>query len=51
MTTFQAPSIDRLHGLGLPFGYHDSQVAFTLGTGALRLEISSGQKITTLSPG
>jgi hypothetical protein len=33
VTTFQAPSIDRLHGhLGLRFGDHDSQIAVTLGT-------------------
>ena len=38
ITTFQAPSIDRLHGhLGLPFGDHDSQIAVTLGTGALEV--------------
>jgi hypothetical protein len=36
-TTFQAPSIDRLHvHLCLPFGDHDSQIAATLGTGALK---------------
>jgi hypothetical protein len=35
ITTFQAPSVDRLHGhLDLPFGDHDSQIAVTLGTGA-----------------
>ena len=38
ITTFQAPSIDRLHGHpGLPFGDHDSQIAVTLGTGALEV--------------
>ena len=36
ITTFQAPSIDRLHGhLGLPFGDHDSQIAVPLETGTL----------------
>jgi hypothetical protein len=31
-------SIDRLHRhLGLPFGNHDSQIAITLGTGALEI--------------
>jgi hypothetical protein len=36
--TFQTPSIDRLHGhLGLPFRDHDSQIAVTLGTGALEV--------------
>jgi hypothetical protein len=30
--TFQAPTIDRLHGLlDLPFGDHNSQIAVTLG--------------------
>jgi hypothetical protein len=34
ITTFQAPSADRLHGhLGLLFGEYDSQIAITLGTG------------------
>ena len=38
ITAFQAPPIDRLHGhLGLPFGDHDSQIAVTLGTGALEV--------------
>jgi hypothetical protein len=38
VTAFQAPSIDRLHGhLGLPFGDHDSQIAVTLGAGALEV--------------
>jgi hypothetical protein len=31
-------SIDRLHGhLGLPFGDHNSQIAITLGTGAIEI--------------
>jgi hypothetical protein len=31
-------SIDRLHRhLGLPFGDHDSQIAITLGAGALKV--------------
>jgi hypothetical protein len=34
ITTFQAPCIDRLHG------DHDSQIAVTLGTGALEHETS-----------
>jgi hypothetical protein len=38
ITTFQAPSIDRLHGhVGLSFGDHDSQIVITLGTGALKV--------------
>jgi hypothetical protein len=37
ITTFHAPSIDRLYGhLDLPFGDHDSQIAATLGTGVVR---------------
>jgi hypothetical protein len=36
IATFQAPAIDSLHGhLALPFGNHVSQIAVTLGTGAL----------------
>src|SRR5438067_1421375 len=38
ITTFQTPSIDRLHGhLGLPFGDHDSQIAATPWAGALQV--------------
>jgi hypothetical protein len=38
ITTFQASAIDRLHGhLGLPFGDYDSQIAVTLGAGALEV--------------
>jgi hypothetical protein len=38
ITTFQALSIDRLHWhLGLSFRDHDSQIAVTLGTGALEV--------------
>ena len=33
VTAFQAPPIDRLHGLG----DHDSQIAVTPGTGALEV--------------
>jgi hypothetical protein len=38
ITTFQAPSVDRLHRqLGLPFGKHDPQITVTPGTGALEV--------------
>jgi hypothetical protein len=38
ITTFQAPSINRLHGhLVLPLGDHDFQTASTLWTGALKV--------------
>jgi hypothetical protein len=43
ITTFQALSVDRLHGHpGLPFGDHDSQIAVTLGTGALKVCFATG---------
>jgi hypothetical protein len=48
ITALQAPSIDRLHGhLGLSLKDYDSQMAITLGTGALEV---FGHSIPSRSP-
>src|SRR5262249_14917478 len=52
ITALQSPSINRLNeNLGLPFGDHDSQIAVTLGTGALEISghglLKDGAAITS----